>query len=621
MAEPAAGPSEPRGFAAPSAAPSPWPRDAVWSERGLEIRGAGAGDLAAAHGTPLIVVDADEIERRMRVVAAAYPRAAYAVKAFTASPVIRLALDAGLDLLCASGGEVEACLRAGAPAERIVLHGNAKTDAELELVVSEGVGLVVADGLDELRRLDAVAAARGVVQPFLLRVVPEVAVDTHEAIATGHELSKFGTPRADAVATIVAAAGLANLRYDGLHAHAGSQVLDPSPYLDVLASLVELARGIREVTGGPTGVLDVGGGFGVTYVGEAALDPATLAPRLLARLDELAREAEIDLPVLVVEPGRSLVANAALTLYRVVARKRVGGRSLVAVDGGMSDNLRPMLYDASYAVAPVEARAGEPTEPVTVVGRHCESGDVLAERAEVPRGLAAGDLVAFAATGAYGYSLASGYNRIGRPAVVAVRDGDVVPWLRREDAADLDRLEVGPSGTDADDAAPPAGVTVRRATPRDAASALDLWRAVIAEGRWVRSDDVAQPVREWRRRFARAIGDDAIELVAVDGRVVGHLGLTRERHPAARHVATLAVVVAEDRRGEGIGTGLLAEAIRWARRAGVEKLVLSVYPSNRRAIALYRRFGFREEGRLSRHSRKPYGYEDEILMARWVGDR
>ena len=613
--------AEPAGDPSPTGA-SPWPRDAAWTERGLAIRGVPVADLAATHGTPLVVVDADEIDRRMRAVATAYPRAAYAVKAFTASPVIRLALDAGLDLLCASGGEVEACLRAGARAERIVLHGNAKTDAELELAVGARIGLVVADGREELRRLDAVAAAADVRQPFLLRVIPEVAVDTHEAIATGHELSKFGTPRADAVAVLAEAAALAHVRYAGLHAHAGSQVLDPAPFLEVLASLVGLARAIRDATGATTELLDVGGGFGVTYVDEVPLDPAGIAPRLRTRLDELVREAGLDAPVLIAEPGRSLVANAAVTVYRVVARKRVGGRWLVAVDGGMSDNLRPMLYDAAYAVAPVTPDRGAGTEVVTIVGRHCESGDVLAERALVPTDLVPDDLVAFAATGAYGYSLASGYNRVGRPAVVAVRGGEVVPWLRREDAADLDRLEIGPARVDADDAGAPAGATVRRASPRDAAAALDLWRAVIAEGRWVRSDDVAQPVRAWRRRFRRSGGDDGVELVAsVDGAVVGHLGATRERHPAARHVATLAVVVSEERRGEGIGTALLAEAIRWARGAGVEKLVLSVYPSNRRAIALYRRFGFREEGRLSRQSRKPYGYEDELLMARWVGDR
>ena len=613
--------AEPAGEPSPAERPSPWPRSAAWAAGELTLGGTPAADLVAATGTPLLVVDADEIAARMAGVAAAYPRAAYAVKAFTAHPVIRLALEAGLDLLCASGGEVESCLRAGAPGGRIVLHGNAKTDDELRLAVGARVGVVVVDNLDELRRLDAVAAVARIVQPYLLRVIPEVSVDTHEAIATGHELSKFGTPRAEVVDAIGVAAGLRHVAYSGLHAHAGSQVLEEAAFVRVLEKLVTLATRIRDRQGVETETLDVGGGFGVTYVDEAPLDPAALAPDLLATLDRLAQAHGIGSPTLMVEPGRALVANPAVTLYRVVARKRVGGRTLLAVDGGMSDNLRPMLYDAEYAVAPVRRGRGA-DEDVTVVGRHCESGDVLAEHTSLPADLEPGDLIAFAATGAYGYSLASGYNRIGRPAVIAIRDGQIESWLRREDAADLDRLEIAPPRAGADEAAPPPGAHVRRAAPRDAAAALDLWRAVIAEGRWVRSDDVGQPVRAWRRRFRVTGHDDGIELVAIeDDRVVAHLGVSRERHPASRHVATLAVVVAEPRRGHGLGSALLAEAIRWAREVGVEKLVLSVYPSNRRAVALYRRFGFIEEGRLSRHSRKPYGYEDELLMARWVGDR
>jgi diaminopimelate decarboxylase len=608
-------------LAEPSAAshPSPWPQSAAWRVGGLEIGGLDATQLAAEYGTPLLLMDADEIAERMRSVSAAYPRAAYAVKAFTCHAVIRIALHAGLDLLCASGGEVEACVRAGAPAARILLHGNAKTDDELELAVRSGVGLVVADGADELARLDAIASKGGVVQPFLLRVIPDVAVQTHEAIATGHELSKFGTSRATAVGVIAEAARRRNLRYAGLHAHAGSQLLDEVAFTEVVDALVDLARELVTGQGLATEIVDAGGGFGVTYVDEAPVDPANVAPRLLARLHDRSRKAGIEAPALMVEPGRSLVANAAVTLYRVVAEKQAGGRTLVAVDGGMSDNLRPMLYDAAYAVAPAVRRA-VPLHDVTVVGRHCESGDVLARSVPLPADLAPGDLVVFAATGAYGYSLASGYNRIGRPAVVAIRGGRVERWVRREDAADLDRLEVPPVRAGGDAAVPPAGCDVRPATVHDAAGVSDLWAAVVSEGEWIR-DDVAPPLRAWRRRFRGARDDQSVELVAVQpGRVVGHLGISRERHPSARHVATLAVVVAADRRGRGIGAALLAEGIRWARSIGVAKLVLSVYPSNRRAIALYRRFGLVEEGRLSRQSRKPYGYADEILLARWVGD-
>ncbi|HEX6132022.1 MAG TPA: GNAT family N-acetyltransferase [Actinomycetota bacterium] len=181
--------------------------------------------------------------------------------------------------------------------------------------------------------------------------------------------------------------------------------------------------------------------------------------------------------------------------------------------------------------------------------------------------------------------------------------------------------EVGPSSTAADGARAPEGIEIRPARPRDARSYLDAWRAVVAEGRWVRTEAVEGTVGAYRRRFRRSWSAEGADLVALDGaRVVGHVSLTRERHPATRHVATLGIAVAPDVRGRGVGSALMAEAIRWARAAGVHKLVLSVYPGNAAAIALYRRFGFVEEGRLSRQSRKSYGYEDEILMARWVGD-
>jgi diaminopimelate decarboxylase len=621
MAEPApaaAAPAAGRG--------GPWPASAAFGPAGLSVGGLAATSIAEAVGTPTIVVDEDDLRRRMRSVRAAYPRVAYAVKALSAHAVIRAALEEGLDLLCASGGELEACLRAGAPPHRIVLHGNAKTEEELRLAVEARVGLVIADHAEELRRLDAVARAAGREQPVLVRVIPEVEVRTHEAIATGHERSKFGTPLAEAVATAALAAELPGLRLDGLHAHAGSQLLDPAPYLRLVDTLLDLAGAVRDATGVEARVLDVGGGFGVTYVDEPALDPAAIAPALLGRADTGARRVGIAVPTLVVEPGRALVANPALTLYRVVARKAVAGRTLVAVDGGMSDNLRPMLYGARYAVAraaraAADARRDGEADRVTIVGRHCESGDVLADDVALPADIGPGDLVAVAATGAYGYALASAYNRIGRPAVVAVRGGAISPWLRREDAADLDRLEVGPASSPADRVRAPAGIEIRPARPRDARSYLDAWRAVVAEGRWVRTETVEGTVGAYRRRFRRSWSTEGADLVALDGsRVVGHVSLTRERHPATRHVATLGIAVAADVRGRGVGSALMAEAIRWARAVGVRKIVLSVYPGNAAAVALYRRFGFLEEGRLSRQSRKSYGYEDEILMARWVGD-
>jgi RimJ/RimL family protein N-acetyltransferase len=257
--------------------------------------------------------------------------------------------------------------------------------------------------------------------------------------------------------------------------------------------------------------------------------------------------------------------------------------------------------------------------PTTVVGKHCEPGDVLAEGIELPSDVAFGSVLAFAATGAYTYSMASNYNRVGRPAVVAVRLGGTECWLRREDASDMDRLEGAVMRGDPI-VRPPEGVRVRQAHPSDARSFVEMWREVVAEQRYVRSEEARRPARFYRRRFRQSWTDRDAQIVAVEGsRIVGHVSVQRESHPVARHVATLGIAVAADRRGGGVGSALLAEALRWAREVGVEKIVLSVYPHNTAAIALYRKFGFIEEGRLVRQSRKSYGYEDEILMARWLG--
>jgi diaminopimelate decarboxylase len=614
---------------AEAAPPGPWPAHAAFDEHGLRLAGVPAADLAERFGTPLVVFDERELRMRCRRVREAFPRACYAVKAFSAHAALRVVLDEGLDLLASTGGEVEACLRAGAPAARIVLHGNAKTDDELELAVEAGVGLVIADSIDELRRLDAVASARGCVQPVLLRVVPEVEVETHEAIATGHDASKFGTPLAAAPDVLREAAGMAGLRVDGLQAHVGSQVLDVAPYLQALDALLDLAARVRSDGGLDLAIVDIGGGFGVRYVDEPVIALDGFAATLLTRLADGADSRGLVRSALVVEPGRWLIANAGVTLYRVVAAKTVtastivgGARRLLAVDGGMSDNVRPALYDAEYTVAVASAGTTGGRTAFTVVGRHCESGDTLAEHVALPAGTGPGDLLAFAATGAYTYSLASTYNRVGRPAVVAVRDGVVTPWLRREDAADLDRLEIA-IAHEPREPADLDGIVVRPARPGDARSYLAFWTAVVAEGRYVRTERVTGTARTYRQRFRHPWSDGEAQIVAVDdrGTVVGHLYIERERHPVTRHVASLGIAVGAEVRGRGIGTALMTEALRWSRSVGVEKIVLSVYPHNMGAIALYRRFGFVEEGRLARHSRKSYGDEDEILMAAWIGGR
>lgn len=613
--------------------PGPWPQDARFGPDGLVVGGVSAAELAGRYGTPLLVADEGHLRARARTFASLFPHPLYAVKAFTSRAVIRIVAEEGLDLLASSGGELEACRRAGIAGDRIVLHGNNKSDDELRVAVAAGVRLVNVDNPDELERLDRIAAEAGVEQPIMLRVIPGVGAGAHDKIVTGATGSKFGIPLELVPETVRRAMALAHVRPVGLHSHVGSQVLDAEPYLAEVEVLLDLLVRLREETGFEAELVDIGGGFGVAYTDERPVGLDELAPALLERVRDGAGRRGLPVPHVLVEPGRSVVGTAMLTLYRVgTVKPSSNGRAIVAVDGGMSDNVRPMLYDARYSVAHAgRPRVASPTL-VDVVGRHCESGDVLAQEVKLPYEPRAGDLLAFAATGAYTYSMASTYNRVGRPAVVAVRDGGSTVWLRRETSADLERLEAEGSAPDAPEplerpttgrgtrAGPPAGIDLRPARPGDARSFLDAYRGVAAERRFIQTETVAHPARFYRRRFRRSWDEREAHLLAFDGdRVVGSLSIRRDEHPATWHVCTLGMFVVAGHRGRGIGTALMDEAIRWARRYGLERVELTVYPHNGAALALYRRFGFVEEGRLVRHAKKSYGYEDEILMARWIG--
>ena len=610
----------------------PWPDHALFGAGGLAIAGVTAEELARRYGTPLLVVDEEHLRARARTFAELFPHPLYAVKAFTSRAAIRIVTEEGLDVLASTGGELEACLRAGVPGARIVLHGNNKSDDELRAAVSSGVRLVNVDNAAELERLEAIAGERAAVQPIMLRVIPEVGAGAHEKIVTGAAGSKFGIPIERMSAAIRRAVELPHVRPVGIHAHVGSQVLRAEPYLDAVDVILDLLVRLREETGFEAELVDVGGGFGVAYTDEVPFALEGLAPALLAHIRDGAARRGLPIPHVLVEPGRAVVGTAMVTLYRVgTVKPSPDGRSIVAVDGGMSDNIRPMLYGARYTVA----SAGPPRPPapavVDVVGRHCESGDVLAREVKLPHEPRPGDLLAFAATGAYTYSMASTYNRVGRPAVVGVRDGASRPWLRREDAGDLDRLEVEESEvvSVAPDAAAgvrpdvevPAGIVLRPARPRDASSFVEAYGAVAAERRFIQTERVTRSLGFYRRRFRRSWDEHAAHLVAVDGdRVVGSLSIERrDAHPATTHVATFGMFVSAPYRGRRIGVALMREALAWARRFGIERIELTVYPHNDAAIALYRRFGFVEEGRLVRHAKKSYGYEDEILMAVWLG--
>ncbi|MBE3583043.1 MAG: diaminopimelate decarboxylase [Limnochordaceae bacterium] len=424
------------------------------NEKGrLEIGGVEAGELARRFGTPLYVFDEEAFDQRVREFQAALARSwrdyqlLYAGKAFLTTGFAALVAQYGLGLDVVSGGEIYTALQGGFPPARMVFHGNNKTVEELDFALRVGVGRVVVDSADELHRLQQVAAARGQVTPIWLRVTPGIEAHTHHYIQTGQLDSKFGVPLAggQALAVLQEALQLPNVRLMGVHAHIGSQILDPTPFQLVAPLLVQLLAQLREQAGVTLRELDLGGGFAARYTKEVIPPVAQVVGALASALATACDQQQVPAPKLFLEPGRALVAEAGITLYRVGTCKTIPGvRTYVSVDGGMADNPRVALYQATYRAC-LPDRLQEPaTETVTVAGRFCESGDVLVRDALLPP-VHSGDLLAVFTTGAYHYSMASNYNRVPRPAVVTVRAGQAEVLVERETYADLVRLDRIPS--------------------------------------------------------------------------------------------------------------------------------------------------------------------------------
>jgi diaminopimelate decarboxylase len=445
-------------------APGVWPRNAARGDDGaLEVAGVDVRDLAERYGTPLFVIDEADFRSRAAEFAAAFGAEAvhYAAKAFLCTEVARWVAEEGLSLDVASGGELAVALRAGFPPERIALHGNNKSLDELVTAVEAGVGRVVLDSFHEIARLDAVARERGVVVPVMVRLTVGVEAHTHEFIATAHEDQKFGfsisggeaSAAAEAVRRVLAVDGLELV---GLHSHIGSQIFDTEGFEVAAHRVVRFLAKLHKEHGGDAlaalTTLDLGGGFGIAYrADETPVDVPELAEELRGIVKRECHAEDLDMPKIAVEPGRAIAGPAGITLYAVGTLKDVplGGASMrryVSVDGGMSDNIRTALYDAVYdcrLVSRSSERDGSGHAVLSrVVGKHCESGDIVVRDCWLPADLAPGDLLAVAATGAYCYSMASSYNRLPRPAVVAVRDGEARALLRRETLEDQFRLEV-----------------------------------------------------------------------------------------------------------------------------------------------------------------------------------
>ena len=429
--------------------PAIWPTTAERGPGGaLRLGGLDVRDLAAEFGTPVFLVDETDWRARCQLWREAFAGADiyYAAKAFLCVAVARWVAQEGLSLDVCTGGELAVALAAEFPVERLLFHGNNKSAAELERAVTARVGRIVVDSFQEIARLAGIAERAGVRQRVYLRVTPGVEAHTHEFISTGQEDQKFGFSleagtAAEAVRRVLAQPALELI---GLHCHIGSQIFDVDGFQLAAHRMVGLLAAIRDEHGVLLPELDLGGGQGIAYTVDD--DPMDIRAYALGLRAIVARECgafNLAVPRLAVEPGRAIAGPTTVTLYEVGTIKELPGlRTYASVDGGMSDNIRTALYDAAYTAVLASRLSREPLRPVTLSGKHCESGDIVVRDAALPGDLTVGDLVAVPASGAYHRSMASNYNHVPRPPVIAVRDGQARVLVRRETEADLLRLDV-----------------------------------------------------------------------------------------------------------------------------------------------------------------------------------
>lgn len=412
------------------------PDSAIVHDGVLSIGGVNLIELAAEHGTPLFVYDEDHLRSRCREAVAAFgDGVAYATKAFLSQAMARLAWEEGMALDVATGGELHVALAAGVPGDRLVMHGNNKSVAELGMALDAGVGRIVLDSFDEIRRVEGLVAGGKNSPRVLVRLNPGIDVHTHEYLQTGVADSKFGfgVASGEARRAIEMATSSPAMDLVGVHAHVGSQIFVAESFARAIGALAPflLDHDLEEFS--------IGGGLGVAYVtGESAPSITDWAESVKDACRRHRIEARIT-----AEPGRSIVAKGAVTLYTVGTIKEIEGiRTYVAVDGGMSDNPRPVLYGSGYEAFLPRAVAAKRNKTVRIVGKHCESGDVIVSEAAVPSDIAVGDILCTPVTGAYGHSMGSNYNMILRPAVVFVRNGEAKLVVRRENHADLTSRDV-----------------------------------------------------------------------------------------------------------------------------------------------------------------------------------
>ncbi|WP_214829222.1 diaminopimelate decarboxylase [Exiguobacterium algae] len=415
------------------------------------IEGVSVRELQATYGTPLYIMSEPELERRLTIVQEAflnkYPNtyALYASKALSIAAVYEKVMAAGLSIDVVSRGEMYVALHAGVPAERIHVHGSNKTVQDLSFALENGITHFTIDNMREISLLSGLAAEYNREVDVLLRIVPQVVGGAHEAIQTGGVDTKFGFPTHDDtyLEAVRATLSAEHLHLQGIHCHVGSQIQDPTLFVNTVKTMVRFIDTIRTETGYTTDVLNIGGGFGVAYLdADERLNFANTMELVMETLTEEVSLRDLPLPTVGIEPGRWLVANAGATLYEVGTVKEVSGvRTFVSVDGGMTDNIRPALYNAEYEVVAATRMNEEKTLEAKIVGACCESGDVISNRSLIPP-VTPGDLLLVKATGAYNFSMASNYNQMLRPAVVFVKDGKHRLVVRRQTLEDLVACEI-----------------------------------------------------------------------------------------------------------------------------------------------------------------------------------
>ncbi|KTD87112.1 diaminopimelate decarboxylase [Paenibacillus etheri] len=419
----------------------------------LEIGGCDVTELKAEYGTPLYILDEQLVRQRCREYMDAFKasglgfQVAYASKAFSVMAMVRLADEEGLSLDVVSDGELYTALQAGFPAERIHFHGNNKTSEEIEMAIDAGIGCFVVDNLVELNLLQSIASRKEVKVNILLRVTPGVEAHTHEYITTGQTDSKFGFDigNGSAYEAVKVAVSKENLTLLGVHSHIGSQIFETDGFQLAVERVASFARSVKEGLDVDFRVVNLGGGFGIRYVeGDTPLHVSEYVTAITDAVKTHFAGIYSALPEIWVEPGRSIVGDAGTTLYTVGSNKDIPGvRKYVAVDGGMTDNPRPALYQSKYEALLANRANEDATETVSIAGKCCESGDMLIWDVELPQA-ESGDLLAVACTGAYNYSMASNYNRLRRPALVFVQNGHSDLVVRRESYNDLIANDIVP---------------------------------------------------------------------------------------------------------------------------------------------------------------------------------